>query len=55
MNKMEICFSNKHMMGSFSVVNLLVDILYAFVDPRIKSQYKKNGKKLALRAKKQEA
>ena len=40
---------------SFSVVNLLVDILYAFVDPCIKSQYKKNGKKLALRAKKQEA
>lgn len=25
---------------AFSVVNLLVDILYAFVDPRIKSQYK---------------
>ena len=24
----------------FSVVNLLVDILYAFIDPRIKSQYK---------------
>lgn len=24
----------------FSIVNLLVDILYAFVDPRIKSQYK---------------
>ncbi len=24
----------------FSVVNLLIDILYAFVDPRIKSQYK---------------
>jgi len=24
---------------SFSVVNLLVDILYAYVDPRIKSQY----------------
>ena len=40
---------------SFSVVNLLVDILYAFVDPRIKSQYKKRGKKPALRAKKQEA
>ena len=40
---------------SFSVVNLFVDILYAFVDPRIKSQYKKNGKKPALRAKKQEA
>lgn len=40
---------------SFSVVNLLVDILYAFVDPRIKSQYKKHGKKSALRAKKQEA
>ena len=26
---------------SFSVFNLLVDILYAFVDPRIKSQYKR--------------
>ena len=38
-----------------SIVNLLIDIDYAFVDPRIKSQYKKNGKKLALRAKKQEA
>ncbi|SCX89728.1 nickel ABC transporter permease [Alkaliphilus peptidifermentans] len=25
---------------SFSIVNLFVDILYAFVDPRIKSQYK---------------
>ena len=25
---------------SFSIVNLLVDILYAFLDPRIKSQYK---------------
>jgi peptide/nickel transport system permease protein len=25
----------------FSVVNLLVDILYAYIDPRIKSQYKK--------------
>lgn len=25
---------------TFSVINLLVDILYAFVDPRIKSQYK---------------
>ena len=25
---------------SFSVVNLVVDILYAYVDPRIKSQYK---------------
>ncbi|MEG1774817.1 MAG: ABC transporter permease, partial [Oscillospiraceae bacterium] len=25
---------------AFSVVNLLVDILYAYVDPRIKSQYK---------------
>jgi len=24
----------------FSVVNLLVDILYAFIDPRIKSQYR---------------
>lgn len=26
---------------AFSVVNLLVDILYAFVDPRIRSQYKR--------------
>ncbi|CBL28025.1 ABC-type dipeptide/oligopeptide/nickel transport systems, permease components [Fretibacterium fastidiosum] len=25
----------------FSVVNLVVDIIYAFVDPRIKSQYQK--------------
>lgn len=25
----------------FSIVNLIVDIIYAFVDPRIKSQYKK--------------
>lgn len=26
--------------ATFSIVNLLVDILYAYVDPRIKSQYK---------------
>ena len=25
---------------AFSIVNLLVDLLYAFVDPRIKAQYK---------------
>ena len=25
---------------TFSLVNLAVDILYGFVDPRIKSQYK---------------
>ena len=25
---------------AFSIVNLLVDILYAYVDPRIKAQYK---------------
>ena len=31
----------------FSFVNLLVDILYAFLDPRIKSQYK--GKKATIR------
>jgi peptide/nickel transport system permease protein len=24
---------------SFSIVNLLVDILYAYIDPRIKAQY----------------
>lgn len=29
----------------FSVVNLLVDILYAYADPRIKTQYAKPGKK----------
>ena len=29
----------------FSVVNLLVDILYAYVDPRIKTQYAKAGGK----------
>lgn len=27
---------------SFTIVNLLVDILYAYADPRIKSQYQKN-------------
>ena len=26
---------------TFSIVNLCVDILYAFIDPRIKAQYKK--------------
>ena len=25
---------------TFSIVNLLVDILYAYIDPRIKSQYR---------------
>ncbi len=30
---------------SFSIVNLLVDILYAYLDPRIKSQYKTGKKK----------
>lgn len=37
----------------YSIVNLLVDILYAYVDPRIKSQYKtskKAGKKTSLNA-----
>lgn len=29
----------------FTVVNVLVDILYAFVDPRIKAQYKRGGRK----------
>lgn len=32
---------------AFSIVNLMVDILYAFVDPRIKSQYRSNRKKKA--------
>ena len=30
---------------SICVVNLLVDIIYAFVDPRIKSQYAAGSKK----------
>ncbi len=32
----------------FSVVMLLVDIIFAFVDPRIRSQYIKNSKKKAI-------
>ena len=28
----------------FSLVNLVVDLIYAFVDPRIKAQYKKGGR-----------
>ena len=36
---------------SFSIVNLLVDILYAFIDPRIKAAY--TGRK-AARSKKSE-
>jgi peptide/nickel transport system permease protein len=38
---------------SFSICNLLVDILYGFIDPRIKSQYKlskKRGPKLNVEA-----
>lgn len=31
--------------ASYCVVNLLVDLLYAFVDPRIKSQYQEKRKK----------
>ncbi|MDE7011481.1 MAG: ABC transporter permease [Oscillospiraceae bacterium] len=31
----------------FSVCNLLVDVIYAFVDPRIRSMYVKKGKKSA--------
>ena len=30
---------------SFSIMNLLADILYAFVDPRIKSQYQSARRK----------
>lgn len=26
---------------TFSVINLIVDLLYAYIDPRIKAQYKK--------------
>ena len=32
----------------FALVNLLVDIIYAFIDPRIKNQYTKNGKSINL-------
>jgi peptide/nickel transport system permease protein len=32
---------------SFSFVNLFVDILYSYLDPRIKSQYKKDNKETA--------
>ena len=28
----------------FTLVNLLIDIAYAFVDPRVKSQYQASGK-----------
>jgi peptide/nickel transport system permease protein len=36
---------------TFSLVNLLVDIIYAFVDPRIKAQYRiaARGQSLARR------
>ncbi|MDL2229650.1 ABC transporter permease [Treponema sp. OttesenSCG-928-L16] len=30
---------------SFSIINLLIDIIYAFIDPRIKAQYMKNKNK----------
>lgn len=33
----------------FTIVNLLVDILYAYVDPRIKSQYKSSRKAVKAR------
>jgi len=29
----------------FAVVNLIIDILYAFIDPRIKAQYLQAGKR----------
>lgn len=31
----------------FSCVNLVVDIIYAYVDPRIKSQYSRSRKRLS--------
>ena len=34
-----------------ALVNLTVDVLYAFVDPRIRSQYVKGGKKTKKLAK----
>jgi peptide/nickel transport system permease protein len=39
----------------FSIVNLAVDIIYGFVDPRIKSQYKASSFKLIGRAKRSAA
>lgn len=39
----------------YSVVNLLVDILYAYVDPRIKSQYKTAKKRDSKQAKEEKA
>ena len=35
----------------FSILNLLIDVLYAFVDPRIKSQYMKGSMKRARKLK----
>jgi peptide/nickel transport system permease protein len=39
----------------FALVNLIVDIIYAFIDPRIKAQYenmsKTNAKSLQLKGK----
>ena len=32
----------------FSILNLLIDLLYSFVDPRIKTQYQKSSKKTKL-------
>jgi len=39
----------------FAVVNLLVDLMYAFVDPRIRSQYAKKKKVTGSRKSKEEA
>lgn len=38
---------------TYSIVNLLVDIFYAYLDPRIKAQYVNEGKKKKHRIKKQ--
>ncbi|GHV37523.1 peptide ABC transporter permease [Synergistales bacterium] len=35
---------------SFCVINLIVDLLYAFLDPRIKGQYMKAGKRTIAKA-----
>ena len=34
----------------FSFINLLVDLLYAYIDPRIRSQYQRKKKKTAEKA-----
>ena len=36
-----MCIRDRFVAVAISLINLLIDILYAFIDPRIKSQYVK--------------